>query len=288
VEVQVLGDQHGNLAHIFERECSSQRRHQKIIEESPSLLLDADLRAEMGAAAVAAAKAVAYSNAGTVEFLVDPANKDFYFLEMNTRLQVEHPVTELVTGLDLVQLQLRIAAGETLPFRQTELQQSGHAIECRIYAEDPAAGFLPQAGEVLKLDWPQGEGIRVDSGIREGQAVTSHYDPMLAKLIVWAADRPAAIARMRAGLAETVLLGLTSNLEFLQAVITSQAFADGAIDTAYVDRELADWTPQPLSLEALAAAARVDAGPPPDQDELGHDPYLPWARLDGFRIGGGQ
>ncbi len=286
VEVQVLGDQKGNLVHIFERECSTQRRHQKIIEESPSPLLDAGLRAEMGAAAVAAAKAVDYSNAGTVEFLLDPKTKDFYFLEMNTRLQVEHPVTELVTGLDLVQLQLQIAAGEPLPFRQEDLQQTGHSIECRIYAEDPAAGFLPQAGEVLKLEWPQGEGIRVDAGIVEGQTVTSHYDPMLAKLIVWAADRPAAIARMRAALAETVLLGLTTNLEFLQAVLASDDFAAGVIDTAYVDRELAEWAPPPIPLRAVAAAARVDAGPPADESELDHDPYSPWARLDGFRIGG--
>lgn len=289
VEVQVLGDRHGNLVHIFERECSAQRRHQKIIEESPSPLLDEALRAEMGAAAIAAARAVDYSNAGTVEFLLDPQTKDFYFLEMNTRLQVEHPVTEMVTGLDLVQLQLRIAAGEKLPLGQEDLQQKGHAIECRIYAEDPAAGFLPQAGEILKLAWPQGEDIRVDNGVAEGQTITSHYDPLLAKLIVWGADRPATIARMRAALADTVLLGLTTNIDFLQDLITSPAFAAGKMDTGYVDRELAAWAPGPVPPEALAAAAWVDAGgPTPVGDADIPDPYSPWAAASGFRMGGGR
>lgn len=293
VEVQVLGDtglagKSGNLVHIFERECSTQRRHQKIIEESPSPLLDEALRAQMGAAAVAAAAAVGYSNAGTVEFLLDPKTRQFYFLEMNTRLQVEHPVTELVTGLDLVQLQLQIAAGEQLPFSQDDLQQRGHAIECRIYAEDPATGFLPQAGTLHKLVWPEGEHVRVDSGVDEGQAIGSHYDPMLAKLIVWGADRPATIARMQAALAETALLGLTTNVDFLQDVIAGVDFAASKIDTAYVDRELADWAPPPVPAEVLAAAALVDQGPTLATDEEAPDPYSPWAAPSGFRIGGSK
>lgn len=290
VEIQVLGDQHGKLLHLFERECSVQRRHQKIIEESPSPLLDERLRAEMGTAALAAAEAVGYHNAGTVEFLLDPQSGEFYFLEMNTRLQVEHPVTEFVSGLDIVQWQLRIAAGERLPFEQEELKPSGHAIECRIYAEDPAEGFLPQAGRLLRLRLPEGEGVRVDNGVAEGQTVGVHYDPLLAKIIVHAEDRPAAIRRMQAALAESAFLGVTTNLEFLQDVLAHPDFQAGEADTGFVERELGDWSPavEPPA-EALIAAALLDWGAPNgdgEEIELEADPYSPWARADGFRLGG--
>ena len=189
VEFQVFGDQHGNLVHLFERECSVQRRHQKIIEETPSPLLTPELRAPDGSCRAEAARAVGYFNAGTVEFIVDPESLNFYFLEMNTRLQVEHPVTELATGLDLVQWQIRVAAGERFPFAQEHLAQRGHAIECRIYAEDPANGFLPSTGKLLQYIEPRGPGVRVDSGFAAGSEVTHFYDPLLAKLIVHAEDR---------------------------------------------------------------------------------------------------
>ncbi|HEX9838932.1 MAG TPA: acetyl-CoA carboxylase biotin carboxylase subunit, partial [Anaerolineales bacterium] len=198
IEFQVVGDQHGHLVHLFERECSVQRRHQKIIEETPSPLLTTELREEIGEAAVAAAKAVRYYNAGTVEFIVDPDTLQFYFLEMNTRLQVEHPVTELTTGLDLVHWQIRVAAGERFPYSQEGLTQHGHAIECRVYAEDPANGFLPSTGKLLQFIEPRGPGIRLDSGFSAGSEVTHFYDPLLAKLIVHAENREAAIQRMQA------------------------------------------------------------------------------------------
>ena len=206
VEIQVLADQQGNTLHLFERECSTQRRHQKIIEESPAPHLDADLRDRMGNAAIAAAQAVHYVNAGTVEFIVTPEDA-FYFLEMNTRLQVEHPVTELVTGVDLVQLQFMVAAGDALPITQAELTQRGHAIECRLYAEDPHNDFLPAIGPLLRFIPPEGPGIRVDSGVQTGDTLTIHYDPMIAKIIVHAPTRQQAIDRMRNALANTVILG---------------------------------------------------------------------------------
>jgi acetyl/propionyl-CoA carboxylase alpha subunit len=293
VEIQVLGDAHGNLLHLFERECSAQRRHQKIVEESPSPLLDEELRSRMGAAALAAARAAGYQNAGTVEFLVDPATREFYFLEMNTRLQVEHPVTEMVTGLDIVQWQLRIAGGEHLPFKQEELKQRGHAIECRIYAEDPASGFLPQAGRLLTLAWPEGAGIRVDAGVAEGQDIGANYDPLLAKLITWGEDRPAALRRMAAALAETVLLGLTTNIDFLQDLIAHPAFQAGEVDTGFVERELAAWSgAEALPDAALLAAglAELDLGPPAANGRgvAENDRYSPWKKPSGFRIGGGR
>ncbi len=285
VEVQVLGDQHGNLLHLFERECSLQRRRQKVIEETPSSLLDDGLRAAMCAAAVAAAAAVDYTNAGTVEFLVDPATREFYFLEMNTRLQVEHPVTELTTGLDIVEWQLRVAAGERLPFAQSDLAQRGHAMECRIYAEDPAAGFLPQAGKVLCLQFPAG--ARVDAGIAEGQPVSVHYDPMLAKLSVHAQDRALALAAMRAALAQTVLLGVVNNIDFLQAVLGAPAVAAGDFDTQFIERSFVGWQPPALPPTALLAAAALELQPAAAADE-GADVYSPWASGSGFRMGGGE
>ncbi|MCW5874805.1 MAG: ATP-grasp domain-containing protein [Anaerolineales bacterium] len=289
VEVQVLGDQHGKLLHLFERECSLQRRRQKVVEETPSPLLDEGLRAAMCQAAVDAAAAVDYTNAGTVEFLVDPVTREFYFLEMNTRLQVEHPVTELITGVDIVEWQLRIAAGEPLVLEQSELAQRGHAIECRIYAEDPAASFLPQAGEVLRLQWPSL--ARVDAGIAEGSQVTVHYDPMLAKLSVHAADRSAAIVAMRSALAETVLLGVGNNIDFLQAVLADPAVAAGDFDTQTIERAFAGWQPAAeLPIEVLLAAAVLELQPAAAEQAsaASADPYSPWASGSRFRMGGGQ
>lgn len=234
IEFQILGDQHGNIVHLFERECSIQRRHQKIIEESPSPFLSPALRDAMGQAAINAAKAIGYTNAGTVEFIVDESGQ-FYFLEVNTRLQVEHPVTEAVTQCDLVRLQLQIASGEALPFTQTDCQQTGHAIECRIYAEDPANQFLPSVGTLSFYQEPQGPGIRVDSGVRQGGEVSVYYDPMLAKLIVWAPSREAALQKMRYALTHYPILGVTTNVAFLVQIITHSAFIAGEIDTHFLE-----------------------------------------------------
>ncbi|MBX3003188.1 MAG: ATP-grasp domain-containing protein [Anaerolineales bacterium] len=285
VEVQVLGDQHGTLLHLFERECSLQRRRQKVVEETPSPLLDNTLRQAMCAAALAAAAAVGYTNAGTVEFLVDPATREFYFLEMNTRLQVEHPITELTTGLDIVEWQLRVAAGEALPFSQAELAQRGHAIECRIYAEDPAAGFLPQAGRVLHLQWPAES--RVDAGVIEGQPVSVHYDPLLAKLSVHAADRQQALAAMQAALAHTVLLGVGHNIDFLQAVLAHPGVTAGNFDTQTLERDFAHWQPAAELPSAALLAATLLSLPAETQTAAGGvDPYSPWAHPSGFRMSG--
>jgi acetyl-CoA carboxylase biotin carboxylase subunit len=288
IEVQVLADTHGNTVHLFERECSAQRRHQKVIEESPSPLLTADQREAIGQAAVNAARAVGYVNAGTVEFIATPAG-EFFFLEMNTRLQVEHPVTELVTGLDLVQLQLRVAAGEALPFSQAEISQRGHAIECRVYAEDPSNSFFPATGPVLKFIPPEGPGVRVDSGIQTGDAVTIHYDPMIAKIITYGATRDSAIERMRGALLNTVVLGVTTNIPFLLALLDHPAFAGGEVDTTFIDRHLSELIPEPAEIDPLAlialalsekaAQVQVSTAASPDSD-----PYSPWSRADGFRL----
>jgi len=239
IEIQVLGDEHGNVVYLGERECSVQRRHQKVIEEAPSAGVDEDLRQRMGAVAVQAAKSAGYTNAGTVEFLVD-ANRNFYFLEMNTRLQVEHPVTELTTGLDLVHLQLQVAAGEKLPFRQQDISLRGHAIECRIYAEDPANNFFPSPGKITRLLRPSGPGVREDSGVYEGWTVPLDYDPMLAKLIVHAPDRASAIARMRRALDEYFIGGIKTNLPLFRRILEHPDFAAGRIDTGFLDRLLAE------------------------------------------------
>ncbi len=286
IEFQVFGDRHGNLVHLFERECSVQRRHQKIIEESPSPLLTPQIREQMGAAAVAAARAVGYFNAGTVEFIFDPARSSFFFLEMNTRLQVEHPVTEAVTGLDLAQWQIRAAAGEPFPFRQTDLTQRGHAIECRLYAEDAAGGFLPSTGRILQFIEPRGPGIRVDAGIVTGSEVTRFYDPLLAKIIAHAENREAAIRRMRAALRETVLHGVTSNLDFLQAILARPAFAEGKIHTRWVETEF-DWKPAEIPIEALIAAALAGSVSDNRKSKIENptepDPFSPWKSRSGFR-----
>lgn len=232
VEVQVLADSFGNTVHLFERDCSVQRRHQKIIEETPCPVLSEEIRQAMGAVAVQAAKAVDYVGAGTVEFLLD--GQDFYFLEMNTRLQVEHPITELITGLDLVRWQVRIAAGEALDFRQEDVERRGAAIECRIYAEDPAAGFRPSPGKLQTLKSPAGPGVREDSGVYEGATVSVYYDPMISKLITWGEDREEAMARMKRALAEYVIAGIETNIAFHLQVLEHPDFVSGHYDTQFV------------------------------------------------------
>jgi acetyl-CoA carboxylase biotin carboxylase subunit len=234
VEIQVLGDTHGNAIHLYERECSIQRRHQKLIEESPSPLLTPELRARMGEFAVALVKRTGYVNAGTVEFLVD-ANRNPYFLEMNARLQVEHPVTELVTGIDLVAQQLSIAAGDALGLVQEQIQQRGHAIECRVYAEDPSRGFLPSPGRIAALQTPGGPGVRDDSGVYDGYTVPIHYDPLLSKLCCHAATRPEAIARMQRAIAEYKVVGISTTLPFFAWALRTQPFVEGDYDTGFVD-----------------------------------------------------
>ena len=253
VEVQVFGDAHGGCVHLFERECSVQRRYQKIIEESPSPFIDAATRAAMTAAAVRAAQAVGYVNAGTIEFIIG-ADGRFYFMEMNTRLQVEHPVTESVTGLDLVEWQLRIASGERLPLEQSAIRQQGHAIEARIYSEDPRRGFLPSVGRVRRfVHPPAGEDWRIDAGIADGDAISVHYDPMIAKVIASGPDRAAALATLRRNLDRTAVFGVANNLPLLRAIAAHPAFAAGDVDTGFVDRELA----------ALTAGSSARAGGAP-------------------------
>jgi 3-methylcrotonyl-CoA carboxylase alpha subunit len=320
IEIQVFADAHGNTLHLNERECSAQRRYQKIFEESPSPFLTPGLRAAMGAAAVQAAQAIDYVNAGTVEFIVDPRGH-FYFMEINTRLQVEHPVTEMVTGLDLVEWQLRVAAGEPLPLAQDAIRQDGHAIEVRLYAEDPEAGFLPGSGrlEVLRLPAPQsrfaprpapaasgsgpegdvcpdsgtGGGVRIDSGVVEGDTVTIFYDPMIAKLIVHDRDRPAALARLRDALAQCRIEGPKSNIVFLERLVRHPAIVEGRIDTSYLDRYLDEFTGADGDTEAaalrLAAAATAQLL---REEQAQHaaalasgDPGSPWALADGWRLG---
>jgi 3-methylcrotonyl-CoA carboxylase alpha subunit len=258
VEIQVFADSHGNVVHLFERECSLQRRHQKILEESPSPGITLLVRERMGAAAVAAARAAGYRNAGTIEFLVEGEGDAarFYFLEMNTRLQVEHPVTEEVTGVDLVRAQLAVAAGQPLPWAQADLVQRGHAIECRIYAEDPANGFLPQAGPLLLYREPAGPGVRIDSGFQQGDTVDVNYDPLIAKLIASAETREAAIERALSALRNFPLLGIRTNIAFLIRLLEDEGVRQGRVDTGYVDRRLERLTDGgEIPLEAVAAAA---------------------------------
>jgi acetyl-CoA carboxylase biotin carboxylase subunit len=259
IEVQVLADAHGQVVHLFERECSIQRRHQKVVEESPSPFLSAERRAHMGELAVALARRAGYVNAGTLEFLVDAAGEP-YFLEMNTRLQVEHPVTEMVTGLDLVQLQIRIAQGEPLPFTQGDLVQRGHAIECRVYAEDPDQGFLPSPGRILALRTPAGPGIRDDSGVYEGADVPVHYDPLISKLVAWGADREQALRRLERALAEYTVLGIRTTLPFFRRLLRHPDFRAGAFDTGFVERMRAEGDPpRERRWQVAVAAAAVSA-----------------------------
>ncbi len=257
IEVQILADADGRTVHLFERECSAQRRHQKVVEETPSPAVTPAVRARIGAAAVRAAETVGYRNAGTVEFLLEGDGDDarFYFLEINTRLQVEHPITECVVGVDLVRAQLAIAAGQPLPWRQEQLTQRGHAVECRIYAEDPGQDFLPQAGPLLRYREPSGPGVRVDSGVVEGGAVSVYYDPLLAKLITWGESRTESLARASEALSRFEILGLRTNVAFCAAILRHPDFVAGRIDTGFLTRELATLTARPALAPEVAAAA---------------------------------
>ncbi|MEV4550194.1 acetyl/propionyl/methylcrotonyl-CoA carboxylase subunit alpha [Nonomuraea wenchangensis] len=293
IEIQVLADALGGAVHLGERECSLQRRHQKVIEEAPSPFVTSELRARMGAAAVEAARAVGYVGAGTVEFIVDGATGAYHFMEMNTRLQVEHPVTELVTGLDLVELQLRVAAGEPLPFGQDDVRLSGHAVEARVYAEDPARGFLPTGGRVLLLrepgvpgpaaqpdSRPAGSGplVRTDSGLTEGGVVGSEFDPMLSKVVAWAPDRKAALRALDRALAGTAVLGVVTNVPFLRALAIHPAVRAGELDTGLIERALPELvTDADVPADVLAAAGLVFHALPQGDD--------PWEVTDGWRVG---
>ncbi|GAB3245109.1 acetyl/propionyl/methylcrotonyl-CoA carboxylase subunit alpha [Arthrobacter pigmenti] len=288
IEVQVLADNHGNVIHLGERECSLQRRHQKVIEEAPSPLLDAATRARIGEAACNAARSVDYSGAGTVEFLVSDASPDeFFFMEMNTRLQVEHPVTEMVTGMDLVEWQVRIAAGEPLSVKQEDVQLTGHAIEARVYAENPERGFLPTTGTVLTLKEPGGEGVRVDSSLVQGLDVGADYDPMLAKVIAAGRDRTEALARLDTALAETTVLGLRTNIEYLRLLINDDDVQAGRLDTTMIERKLDQLQFRRIDERLLAAAALFVQAQRYGGAHKG-EAHSPWAQPSGWRIGQGR
>jgi 3-methylcrotonyl-CoA carboxylase alpha subunit len=290
IEMQVFADTYGECIHLFERDCSVQRRHQKVIEEAPAPGMSAARRAEMGAAAVAAAKAIGYVGAGTVEFIVENGGAGaFYFMEMNTRLQVEHPVTEMITGLDLVEWQLRVAAGERLPRRQNEVAIAGHAIEARIYAEDPDRGFLPSTGRIAYLGSPpMSEHVRIDSGVRAGDEISRFYDPMLAKLVACGADRPEALRRLAGALTKYRVVGVTTNVAFLQRLIAHPAFAAGRLDTGLIARHQADLFPPaiPLSATTLAVAALAEISrlraAAAAASAVSSDPYAPWHAIEGW------
>ena len=289
VEIQVFCDTHGNGVYLFERDCSVQRRHQKVIEEAPAPNLPDDLRRRMGEAAVAAAKAVNYVGAGTVEFLYEDGG--FYFIEMNTRLQVEHPVTEKITGLDLVEWQLRVAAGAELPLRQDQLTRRGHAFEARLYAEDPQRDFLPAIGKLVRLRPPaENDHVRVDTGVREGDSVTMYYDPMIAKLIVWDEDRDSALRRLRVALAEYEVVGVTTNVAFLGAIAGHPAFKAVEIDTGFIERHRADLLPPPAPVadKALAAASLSVLLKRREEAQAAlrarSDRYSPWLLANGWRL----
>jgi len=289
IEVQVFADTQGNTIHLFERDCSIQRRYQKVLEEAPAPGLSPKLRTGMYAAAVAAAQASGYVGAGTVEFITD--GKKFYFMEMNTRLQVEHPVTEMITGQDLVEWQLRVAAGAPLPLGQDDLALQGHAVEARLYAEDPGRDFLPASGRLVHLRLPdEGPHVRIDSGVRQGDDITTHYDPMIAKVIVWDRDRPGAIRRLRAALARTEVVGPATNARFLAAVAAHEAYGAGEIDTGFIARHRDALIREPVgaSTEVLALAClgellhrRVEAE---ERARRSHDPYSPWHGSTGWRL----
>jgi 3-methylcrotonyl-CoA carboxylase alpha subunit len=290
VEIQVFADRDGNCVYLFERDCSIQRRHQKVIEEAPAPNFSQEMRERMGRAAVEAARAIGYIGAGTIEFLYDAAAKQFYFMEMNTRLQVEHPVTEMITRLDLVEWQLRVASGEKLPLRQEDLAIDGHAIEARLYAEDPDRGFLPQTGRLTHLTFAEGENIRVDAGVRAGDAISVYYDPMIAKLIVWGADRDAAIRRFRSALTETQVGGLKTNVAFLARLAGHLAFKEADLDTRFIERHQADLLapPRPASDKEVALAALgllLKRAEEARQAALASaDPWSPWAQSNGWRL----
>jgi len=289
IEFQILADEHGNIVHLFERECSIQRRHQKIIEETPSPVMTPELREEMGKSAVKASEAVGYSNAGTIEFMVD-GNLDFYFMEMNTRLQVEHPITEMTTGIDLAKWQLRIASGMKLTLKQKDLIQRGHAIECRIYAENPSNGFLPSIGTLTKVESPNGPNIRNDTGIHTGMKITPYYDPMLAKLVVSSENREECISKMIWALSHYVVLGVTTNVSFLNKVINHNEFKNGNITTHFIENHFKDWTStkKGLPVEALIALAVYDSMHTKTQETVRYkesDPHSPWKHVGRWRMG---
>jgi 3-methylcrotonyl-CoA carboxylase alpha subunit len=285
IEVQIFGDQHGNYVHLFERDCSVQRRHQKVLEEAPAPGMTSERRSAMGLSAIRAAQAVNYAGAGTVEFISDPSGT-FYFMEMNTRLQVEHPVTEQITGVDLVEWQLRVAAGEKLPRKQDELSIRGHAIEARIYAENPSAGFLPSTGTLIHVVPPSAsDHVRVDTGVEQGDAITPHYDPMIAKLIVWGEDRNDALARMADALDHYEIVGVENNVEFLGRLVRTASFTKANLDTTLIERERAALLPEgrtpPESAWLVGAATVLARRTNAAMTEAGS----PWAPLDGWRLG---
>nr|MBL8454932.1 acetyl/propionyl/methylcrotonyl-CoA carboxylase subunit alpha [Zoogloeaceae bacterium] len=294
IEIQVFGDTHGNVVYLFERDCSVQRRHQKVLEEAPAPGMTPERRAAMGKAAVDAARAVGYVGAGTVEFIASEGfTRDgaFYFMEMNTRLQVEHPVTEMITGLDLVEWQLRVAFGEPLPLAQEQLQIRGHALEARIYAEDPARGFLPSTGTLVHLAPPvEGLHVRVDTGVEEGDEISPHYDPMIAKLIVWDQTRERALARMLQALADYRVVGVANNVEFLSRLTACPAFAGADLDTGLIEREKAYLFPEPHAVPAevwqVAALAELlrESGRAARSAARDPDPHSPWHVRDGWRL----
>ncbi len=286
IEIQVFGDSHGDAVYLFERDCSVQRRHQKVLEEAPAPGMSAERRAAMGKAAVDAARAVGYVGAGTVEFIAGP-DGDFYFMEMNTRLQVEHPVTEFITGTDLVEWQLRVAAGQPMPLRQEQLAIHGHAIEARLYAEDADRGFLPSTGTLRRLRLPApSSNVRVDTGVEEGDSITPYYDPMIAKLIVWDVDRDAALRRMSQALADCQVVGVTTNAGFLRRLVNTDSFANAKLDTALIEREQAALNAvgdADDDLWQLAAVAAVASATRAGSDA--RDPHSPWQAQDGWRLG---
>ena len=290
IEFQILADDHGNTIHLFERECSIQRRHQKIIEETPSPVMTAQLRKKMGEAAVTAAKAVGYTNAGTVEFMIDK-NLNFYFMEMNTRLQVEHPITEMTTGIDLAKWQLKIACGEKLTIRQKDLIQRGHAIECRIYAEDPNNGFLPSVGTIQRIEVPTGPNIRNDSGIYTGIRITPYYDPMLTKIITYAENRNENISKMIWTLSRYIIMGVTTNISFLKKVIEHEEFKKGNITTHFIDNyfKIQKLLKDRLPINAIIALAVYDSMHKKSKDIVRYkeaDPFNPWKHVGRWRVSG--
>jgi acetyl-CoA carboxylase biotin carboxylase subunit len=284
VEVQVVADDFGHVVHLYERECSVQRRHQKVIEETPSPILSPEARRHLTEAALKAARAAGYRNAGTVEFLVDVGAADghaFYFLEMNTRLQVEHPITEAVVGVDLVRAQLLVASGQPLPWSQSSLSQRGHAIEARVYAEDPSNDYLPQAGEILFYQEPAAPGLRIDSGVRQGARVPIHYDPLLAKVIAWAETRDAARRRLAAALRDFPILGVTTNIPYLVSIVEHAEFRTGSVDTHFLDSEAATLAPPGGDApDIVRAAMEAHAAAPGRRGGASSDP---WERLQGWR-----
>ncbi|MGE5472231.1 MAG: acetyl-CoA carboxylase biotin carboxylase subunit [Bacteroidota bacterium] len=289
IEIQVFADRHGNCVHLFERDCSVQRRHQKVLEEAPAPGMTAERRRAMGEAAVAAARAVGYVGAGTVEFIVQDGS--FHFMEMNTRLQVEHPVTEMITSQDLVEWQLRVAAGEPLPLAQEQLAIRGHALEARIYAEDPGKGFLPSTGRLLRLSPPaESLNVRIDGGVEEGDEITSHYDPMIAKLIVWDENRDAALARMRQALADYRVVGVTTNIDFLSRLVACPAFAGADLDTGLIERQkdflfpAAAAVPRDALLVATVGELLWEQHTARQAAMASTDPRSPWHARDGWRM----